>query len=216
MVQNEYFEKDMDLLIERMRDFVDQNVLSGLIEVKNKLVDMSRKLLVKINHSVMEVLVARHLLERGFIVDVEHSLGNNIICDVYGEKGEVVHIVEVETGFVPPENALDPVTYWNIRVAAKIARYSIFSHKFSLAVPPYHILKIPEVFLEPPENRNYDLLLKLKGLVDMYYKNPPISMDELRRAHLETVIIVNVDRLETNELTLSSYMKLHKIDYFYF
>jgi len=216
MVQNEYFEKDMDLLIERMRDFVDQNVLNGLIEIRNKLVDMSKKLLVKINHSVMEVLVARHLLERGFIVDVEHSLGNNIICDVYGEKGEVVHIVEVETGFVPPENALDPVTYWNIRVAAKIARYSIFSHKFSLAVPPYHILKIPEIFLEHPENRSYDSLLKLKSLVDMYYKNPPVSIDELRKAHLETIIIVNVDRLETNELTLSSYMKLHNVDYFYF
>jgi hypothetical protein len=216
MVQSEYFEKDMNILIEKMKDFVDQNVFNGLIEVKNKLVDMNKKLLVKINHSVMEVLVARHLLERGFIVDVEHSLGNNIVCDVYGEKGEMIHIVEVETGFVPPENALDPVTYWNIRVTAKIARYSIFAHKFSLAVPPYHILKIPEVFLNPPENRSYDSLLKLKGLVDMYYKNPPVSIDELRKAHLETVIIVNVDRLETNELTLSSYMKLHSIDYFYF
>ncbi|MGB9729416.1 MAG: hypothetical protein ACP5GU_09290 [Thermoprotei archaeon] len=216
MVQNEYFERDLDLLIERIRDFVDPNTMDGLLRVRDKLVDMGRRLLVKINHSVMEVLVARHLLEKGFIVDVEHNLGNNIVCDVYGERGSVVHIVEVETGFVPPENALDPVTYWNIRVAAKIARYSIFSHKFSLAVPPYHILKIPEIFLEPPESRSDESLVMLKGLVDRYYRNPPITIDELKKAHLETIIIVNVDRLETSELTLNNYMKLHNVDYFYF
>ena len=97
MVQNEYFERDLDLLIERIRDFVDPNTMDGLLRVRDKLVDMGRRLLVKINHSVMEVLVARHLLEKGFIVDVEHNLGNNIVCDVYGERGSVVHIVEVET-----------------------------------------------------------------------------------------------------------------------
>jgi hypothetical protein len=62
-------------------------------------------------------------------------------------------VVEVETGFVPPEAALAPIRYRQARIAAKIARYSGHSQRFALATPGYHVLQVPEVLLQPPDER---------------------------------------------------------------
>ena len=54
--------------------------------------------LVKINHSAMELVCAKHLIRYGYKVDVEKQLTDILICDVYAEKGDGAAIVEIETG----------------------------------------------------------------------------------------------------------------------
>jgi hypothetical protein len=85
---------------------------------------MKRENLVKINHSVMEILCAAKLLWDGYNVDVEHVLSDSLVCDVMGEKNGQTTMVEIETGYIPPEHALDPSTYTFARIISKIARYS--------------------------------------------------------------------------------------------
>ncbi|MCF3653937.1 MAG: hypothetical protein L2C94_007280 [Aigarchaeota archaeon] len=60
-------------------------------------------------------------------------------------------IIEVETGFTSPENALDPQAYLTARAISKIARYSPHADRFSLATPAHNILQIPRTLLKPAE-----------------------------------------------------------------
>ena len=43
---------------------------------------------------------------------------------LFGKKGDGTAIIEIETGFTPPEHALDTVDYYAARIVSKIARYS--------------------------------------------------------------------------------------------
>src|SRR4029453_16209889 len=107
-------EGEFDEIIKRM-DFV-----------KFRLIDLYKKNIVKINHSAMELVCARHLIRYGYNVDVEKQLTNILVCDFHANKGDGEAIVEIETGFIPPEHALDPLSYYVARLASKIARYSKF------------------------------------------------------------------------------------------
>ena len=101
-----------------------EEVVERMNFVKNRLIELYMRNLVKINHSAMELVCAKHLIRYGYKVDVEKQLTDILICDVYAEKGEGAAIVEIETGFIPPEHALDPLSYYIARIASKIARYS--------------------------------------------------------------------------------------------
>ena len=54
----------------------------------------------------MELVCAKHLIEFGYTVDVEDWF-DILVCDVFASKGDGEAIVEIETGFIPPEHALD-------------------------------------------------------------------------------------------------------------
>ena len=56
--------------------------------VKNRLIELYMRNLVKINHSAMELVCAKHLIRYGCKVDVEKQLTDILICDVYAEKGD--------------------------------------------------------------------------------------------------------------------------------
>ncbi|MEM3079557.1 MAG: hypothetical protein QXF21_04490, partial [Thermoproteota archaeon] len=99
------FEEDVETLVKRIGRNVDQDIKIRLENLKNRLIELSQKGLVKINHSVMELVCAKHLMLKGYDVDVEHDLGGGLICDVYAVRGHGTLVVEVETGYVPPENA---------------------------------------------------------------------------------------------------------------
>ena len=114
--------------------------------LKDWLVKLKRENIVKINHSVMELVCAKHLLEKGYDVQLEYPLNEILTCDLYGIKGMGNLVVEIETGFIPPENALAPLTYTSARLASKIIRYSSFGGKFALGVPQHYILPFPNVF----------------------------------------------------------------------
>jgi len=161
--------------------------------------------MVKINHSVMELICAKYLIKNGFEVDIEHEL-NNISTDIYAKKGYGSLIVEVETGFVPPEHALDPLTYLKARVTSKITRYSSYANKFILATTPYYIMQIPSSLVKPPRYRTAEEVEYMKNLCDMYYSNPPVTLEEIRNARLHSIFVVDVDNVLIHEWEINEYM----------
>jgi hypothetical protein len=175
-------------------------VRAPLAKIAEKLIELHERGIVKINHSVMEVVCAAHLIRLGYEVDVERYLGDNLVCDIYGEKAGGGHIVEIETGFAPPENALDPQRYLMARVVSKVARYSKFSDKFSLATPRYNVLEIPESLIKPPRSRTQEEIRELKSLCDIYYRRPPIQEEEIKNSRIHSIIILSIDDLAMTEL----------------
>lgn len=182
-----------------------EDVVERMNFVKNRLIDLYQRNLVKINHSAMELVCSKHLVRYGYHVDVEKQLTEILICDVYAEKGDGVAIVEIETGFIPPEHALDPLSYYTARIASKIARYSKYSNQFVLATPPVSILPIPTLFGRPPRDRRHAEIKEVKRLCDMYYRNPPVTEDEILNARLHMVYIINIDAGKVVEMDLESY-----------
>ncbi len=202
----EKFDEDITTLMRRISVNEDIRVKSELMRIAQRLAELYRKNLVKINHSVMELLCAKHLILRGYYVDVEHKLNETLVCDLSGVRGEGKLIVEVETGYISPEHALEPSTYNKARIASKIARYSAFSDKFGLGTPPTNVLLIPEIFQKPPRYRKFDEITDVKALCDRYYKNPPVSLSEIRNARLHVIYIMDVDRAMIREIDPEAYV----------
>jgi len=155
----------------------------------------------------MELVCAKHLILKGYEVDVEHPLEGGLTCDLHGVKGYGTLIVEVETGFVPPDHALDPATYCKARIASKITRYGNHSDKFVLSVPPYYILQIPPALTKPSRDRKPEELKKIKSRCDLYYKNPPVSLDEIKNARLHAIYVIDVDGVTVREVDPSTYVE---------
>jgi hypothetical protein len=146
-------------------------------------------------------------------VAVEHVLGrSNLIADIFAVKlhlpeptletepdgeealeGDTI-VVEIETGFVPPDAALLPERYRQARISAKIARYSGHAKRFILATPSYHVLQVPQVLLRPPLARTPQEIRQLKSQCDHYYSSPPISFEALASVEINVIYIVQVDR----------------------
>lgn len=180
-------------------------VIDRLDFVRNRLVDLYKRNLVKINHSVMELVCAKHLIEFGYTVDVERRLTEILVCDVFASKGDGEAIVEIETGFIPPEHALDPTAYYVARIASKISRYSKHANKFVLATTPVSILPIPNLFRFPVRARRTDEIKKLKLVCDNYYKDPPIEVDDILNGRLHMIYIIDIDEGRIREMDVETY-----------
>jgi len=204
-MDDEKFGIDLDSLLSRLVHDRSDPAFSKLDAIRVKLVEMHKQNLVKINHSAMEVICAKHLILKGYEVDVEHPVDGMLVCDLFGVKGDGRAVVEIETGFVPPEHALDPTSYYSARVAGKIARYSAFADKFSLGSPLYQVLPIPAVFLKPPRLRNLEEIEEAKRLCDRYYKNPPIALEEITVARVHSVFLIDVDSGYVREFDPETY-----------
>jgi len=192
-MDDEKFGADLDSLLSKLVPDRSDSAFSKLDAIRAKLVEMHRQNLVKINHSAMEVICAKHLILKGYEVDVEHPVNGVLVCDLFGVKGDGRAVVEIETGFIPPEHALDPTSYYSARVASKIARYSMFADKFSLGSPLYQVLPIPALFLKPPRLRKLEEIEEAKRLCDRYYRNPPIALEEIAAARVHSVFLIDVD-----------------------
>ena len=209
MVDRSKFEEDLSFLLLKLERGVSEEIKEKLYELKRKLLRLHEANVVKINHSVMELVCAKHLLLKGYEVDVEHPLDKALTCDLYAVESHGALIVEIETGFVPPEHAIDPSTYSSARIASKITRYSYYSHKFALGIPPYYLLQIPTVFATLPTERTVKDLNAVKNLCDPYYKNPPVSLEEIRNARLHVVYLINVDDTVVEEIDPETYVRSH-------
>ncbi len=201
------FDEDLNSLLMRLTAGLNKEAKRKLNVLRNRLIRLNEENVVKINHSVMELVCAKQLIVKGYDVDVEHPVGNGLVCDLYGVKGYGALIVEVETGFVPPMHALDPVTYCEARIASKITRYSHYSDKFGLGIPPYYILQIPQAFTQPPRYRKSKELKEIKNRCDLYYKNPPVSLEEIKNARLHTIYIIDIDEVGVKEIDPGTYME---------
>jgi hypothetical protein len=200
------FDKDLNVLAERLCLGEEKYVSKEIVRLRDRLITLHDSNLVKINHSVMELVCAKYLVLAGYYVDLERTL-NGISCDIYATKGLGALIIEVETGFVPPEHALDPSTYIKARIASKITRYSGFAEKFGLAVPSHYVMPVPQVLVEPSRSRRDDEIMAVKKLCDMYYSNPPVSLNEIRNARIHTIYILDVDNGTVKETEPATYIE---------
>lgn len=203
----ESFVLDVTHLADKMSAGEPPETVERLNFVKNRLIELYQRNLVKINHSVMEMVCAKHLIRYGYTVDVEKQLTDILVCDVYATKGDGAAIVEIETGFIPPEHALDPLSYYAARIASKISRYSKHANQFVLATPPVSVLPIPSLFRKPPRDRNLEDVKEVKLFCDRYYKNPPVTEDDVLNARLHMVYIINTDAGRVVEMDVDSYLE---------
>jgi len=200
------FDRDIEILLVRLNSDTDEESQKKLNVLRDKLIRLHEENVVKINHSVMELVCAKHLILKGYEMDIERPV-DGLVCDLYGVKGLGSHIVEVETGFIPPSHALDPANYRKSRIASKIIRYGNHSDKFALGVPPYYMLQIPDILVKPPRDRTVKDLNYLKTLCDLYYRNPPVSLDEIRNARIHIIYIIDVDEIAIREVDPATYLK---------
>ena len=203
----ERFEQDLTTLMTRLTADMENGAKSKLNELKDWLLNLQRENVVKINHSVMELVCAKYLILKGYDVQLEYVLNEVLTCDLYSTKGYGNLIVEIETGFIPPEHALNPLTYTSARLASKIIRYSSFAGKFAIGVPPHYVLPFPRALALPPRRRTPDDVQFIKKLCDIYYQNPPVTEGEIRNARIHEVYMIDVDRGRVQEIDPEAYMK---------
>jgi hypothetical protein len=212
MNSRDRFEQDLSTLMSRLVVGVEQDVENKLNTLKNWLVKLQKENVVKINHSIMELVCAKHLILKDYEVQLEYSLNEILTCDLYSIKGYGNLIVEIETGFIPPEHALFPLTYTSARLASKIIRYSSFAGKFALGMPPHYMLPFPRALAKPPRKRTYEEIQAIKKLCDSYYQNPPVTEEEVCNARIQEIYIIDVDKAKVQEIDPEAYMKraLHR------
>ena len=208
MKSSDKFEKDLSALLRRLTRDVDKNVENKLNMLKYGLIGLQKKNVVKINHSVMELVCAKHLILKGYEVQIEYPLNEILTCDLYSIKGYGNLVVEIETGFIPPDQALFPLTYISARLASKIIRYSSFAGKFALGMPPHYILPLPESLAKPPRKRTNEEINEIKNLCDKYYRNPPVTVEEIRNARIQDIYLIDVDRTRVQEIDPETYVNL--------
>jgi hypothetical protein len=206
MSNRQKFESDLTTLLDRLTCGAPPIVENKLNMLKDWLVKLQKENIVKINHSVMELVCAKHLIEKDYDVQIEYPLNEVLTCDLYGIKGLGNLVVEIETGFIPPENALAPLTYTTARLASKIIRYSCFTGKFALGVPPHYILPFPNTLAKPPRNRTKQEIEVIKALCDAYYQKPPVTLDGIRNARIQEIYIIDVDHGLVQEIDPEAYL----------
>jgi len=206
----EKFQDDVYTITELLSKNLSPELLPKLNFVRQNLIEYYKKNLVKINHSVLELICASELISHGFSVDVEKPISDVLVCDLFGKKGDETAIIEIETGFTPPEHALDTVDYYAARIVSKIARYSKYCGKFSLATPVVNIVPISDIFLLSPNARKSEDVKKLKKLCDRFYKNPQIKLEDIQNAHIHSVYLINTDKGFAKETDPEKYLEMTK------
>ncbi len=204
----EKFRNDVYEMSVKLSKHLKDTDVAKLGYIRQQLIEKYQKNLVKINHSILELICATNLISRGYKVEVEKDVSDILVCDLYAKKGGGDTIIEIETGFTPPEHAMDTIDYFAARIISKIARYSQHCSKFSLATPVTGILPISKIFLLPPNARKKDDIIKIKELCDRYYKNPPIEYDDILNAHLHSIYLINIDKGFAKELDPQGYVDL--------
>lgn len=204
----EKFRNDVNVVTDRLSSKLSEEDLPKLNFVRQQLIEMYKQNLVKINHSVLELICASELIANGYAVEVEKKISDILVCDLFAQKGDGDTIIEIETGFTPPDHAMDTIDYSTARIMSKIARYSKYCSKFSLATPVTGIIPIPKVFLIPPNARKKEDIKKVQDLCDRYYKNPPINYDDILNARLHSIYLINVDKNFAKSLDPQGYVDL--------
>ena len=118
----EKFQNDVYEITERLGKNLNDNEIPKLNYVRQRLIDLYRENLVKINHSILELICAANLIRQGYTVDAEKSVSDILVCDIFAKKDDDSAIIEIETGFTPPEHALDTIDYYTARIMSKIVR----------------------------------------------------------------------------------------------
>ena len=206
----EKFRDDVFKITDQLSERLTDEQIKKLSFVRGRLVELYQQNLVKINHSVLEIICASELIRHGYLVNVEERLSDILVCDIFATKGGGSIIIEIETGFTPPAHALNTVDYYAARIMSKIARYSKYCSKFCLATPVVGVLPIPSIFLIPPLARNLNDVKKNQVICNRFYKNPAIEFDSILNAHLHSIYLINTDKVFAKQLDPQNYVDLTK------
>ena len=206
----EKFRDDVFKITDKLSERLTDEQIKKLSFVRERLVELYQQNLVKINHSVLEIICASELIRDGYLVNVEERLSDILVCDIFATKGDGSVIIEIETGFTPPAHALNTVDYYAARIMSKIARYSKHCSKFCLATPVVGLLPIPSIFLIPPLARNPNDVKKNQAFCNRFYKKPPIEFDSILNAHLHSIYLINTDKVFAKQLDPQNYVDLTK------
>jgi hypothetical protein len=201
------FEQDVNLLVSKLSVDMTDDHKQKLEKLKTDLINLQKQNVVKINHSVMELVCAKYLILKDYDVEIEYPLDPILTCDLYSAKGYGNLIVEIETGYIPPENAMAPLTYTYARLASKIVRYSCFAGKFAIGVPPHYVLPLPTALTLPPRRRKPSDIEYIKNLCDRYYQKPPVTYEGIQNARIHEIYLIDVDRLRVQAMDPEAYMK---------
>mgnify|MGYP007084780487 CR=1 FL=1 len=68
-------------------------------------------------------------------------------------------------------------------------------------------MQIPQVLVKPPRYRNIEEIRDVKALCDLYYSNPPVSLEEIRNSRLHVIYILDVDKAEVRETDPNTYIE---------
>ena len=86
----EKFQDDVYAISELLSERLDKDDVPKLNFVRQRLIEMYKENLVKINHSVLELICASELITYGYFVDVEKPVSKVLRCDLYGTKGTII------------------------------------------------------------------------------------------------------------------------------
>mgnify|MGYP006181275017 CR=1 FL=1 len=120
-MDTEKFRDDVYTITDLLTSRLEENYKPKLNFVRQRLIDLYKENLVKINHSVLELICSAELIFHGYNVDVEKPISDILVCDIFGKNDNDSIIVEIETGFTPPEHALNTVDYYTARIISKIS-----------------------------------------------------------------------------------------------
>ena len=96
-------------MVKKLSKNLKDHDVSRLESVGFQLIELYQKNLVKINHSILELICASNLISRDYKVAVEKNITDILVCDIFAKKGDGTTIIEIETGFTPPQHAMDTV-----------------------------------------------------------------------------------------------------------
>jgi hypothetical protein len=80
------FEEDLNSLLARLIVDLTAEQNNRLTKVKDHLIELQKLNVVKINHSVMELVCSKYLVLKGYDVQVEYPLDPILTCDLYTTK----------------------------------------------------------------------------------------------------------------------------------
>jgi len=99
------FESDVDEVIGKLRGELSREEYAKVMRLRDDLLRLHGRNVVKINHSIMELICAKYLIQGGFEVELEHTL-NGFSCDLYATKG--LGSLIVPPGACPRPSELPP------------------------------------------------------------------------------------------------------------
>jgi hypothetical protein len=177
-----------------------------LEQVLKKIISLHKVGVLNINHSVLELITAGYLINEGYKVYVEVEMAGGV-ADLYAIKG-IDLVIEVETGYVPPNNAVNAEEFLMGRLALKTARYSNVAHGFYIAVPSFYIPPIPSELLLKPDERNEEENRRIMSLIRRYTKAPDITLSDVKNSKIDGIITINSKELELKLIDVRSFQHL--------
>jgi len=91
----EKFRDDVNEITQRLSINLNEDDLPKLTYVRQRLIELYKENLVKINHSVLELICAANLISHGYSVDVEKSVSDTLVCDLFAKKGDASQFWQV-------------------------------------------------------------------------------------------------------------------------